>query len=98
MDSSQINLFEEYRRTASHWSQNCITNSYSEDWPVERMVLYRHGVVHGKYLERDLETMRIIDKMSRLEEEYVKQEIRQSLQRELRILENLQEPDEGRIN
>lgn len=94
MDSSQIDLFKKYRRTASQWSKNSVSGSYSEDWPVKRIVLYQFGVVRGKYAERDLETMRIIAKMSRPEEEeHVKQEIRQSLQRELQNLEDLQYPD-----
>lgn len=96
MDSSLIDLFKEYMRTASQWSKNfaSVNGDYSDDWPVKRMILYQFGVVRGKYGERDLETMRIIDKMSRPEEEeYVKQEIQRSVQRELHHLEDLQEPD-----
>jgi len=58
------------------------------------MLLYQFGVVPGKYREHDAETLRIIEEMSRPgAEERVKQEIRLSLQRELRNLEALPEPN-----
>ena len=94
MESIQTLLFEQYRKASRQWSLHCRTNSYPDEWPVERICLYQFGVVLGKYLECDPETLRMIEKMScPEEEECIKQEIRLSLQRELRNLEGLPELD-----
>lgn len=98
MESTQISLFEEYLRTDRQRSIHFMTDSCPDEWPVERMCLYQFGAVPGKYRERDQETLRMIEKMSRPEEEErVKQEIRLSLQRELRNLEALPEPDPTQV-
>lgn len=94
MESIQTLLFEQYLKTDRQRSLNCMTDSCPDEWPVKRMCLYRFGVVPGKYLERDPETLRMIEKMSRPEEkECIKQEIQLSLQREFRNLEVLLDPD-----
>lgn len=98
MESSLILLFEEYLRTGRRWSLHRLTDSCPDEWSVERMCLYVNGVVPGKYRERDSETLRLIEKMSRPEEEVrVKREIQIFLQRELRNLEAQPEPDQNQI-
>lgn len=94
MESTLIPLLEEYLRTGRQWVLHRLTDSCPDEWPVERMCLYQFGPVSGKYRERDPETLRVIEKMSRPEaEKSIKREIWLSLQRELHNLEAQPELD-----
>lgn len=98
MEGTLSALFKEYSKTGRQWSLHSMADSHSDEWPVERICRYQFGVVYGKYRERDPETMRVIEEMSRPgAEKHIKQEIRLSLQRELHNLEAWSESDPYRV-
>lgn len=94
MESNQNALFERYLKTGHQWAQHCMSNSYSDGWTVERLCRYQCGVVPGMYRERDPETLRVVEEMSRPEaEDQVKGEIQITLRQEIRSLQAISEPD-----